>query len=93
MIRDSSVGIAVVYGLDGQRSISGRDKRFFSAVFSPALGPTQPPIQWMLSLEGGGGKVAVGVKLTTHLQLVQRSGMVELYLHSPYVFMTWCLIN
>jgi hypothetical protein len=31
----------------------------------------------------------------THLQLVPmpRSRMVELYLHSLYVFMVWCLIN
>jgi hypothetical protein len=31
------------------------------------------------------------MKLTTHLHLVQRVKCVELYLHSPYVFMAWCL--
>jgi hypothetical protein len=31
--------------------------------------------------------------LATNLHLVPRSRMVELYLHSPYAFMTWCLIN
>jgi hypothetical protein len=33
------------------------------------------------------------VNLTTHLHLVPRSRMVELYLHSPYLFMAWCLID
>jgi hypothetical protein len=38
--------------------------------------------------KGAGGsffkiKAAEGVKLTTHLYLVPRSKMVELYLHSP----------
>jgi hypothetical protein len=30
------------------------------------------------------------MKLTTHLHLVLRSRIVELYLHSPYVFMEQC---
>ena len=40
--RDSSVGIATRYGLDGPgiESRWGRPSR-------PALGPTQPPIQWV----------------------------------------------
>jgi hypothetical protein len=33
------------------------------------------------------------VKLTTHFYLVPRSRMVQLYLHSPYTFMAWCLIS
>jgi hypothetical protein len=33
------------------------------------------------------GKAAGGVKLTTHFHLMSRLIMVELYLHSPYVFM------
>jgi hypothetical protein len=32
-------------------------------------------------------------KLTSHLQLMPRSRVVGLYLYSPYVFMTWCLLN
>jgi hypothetical protein len=31
------------------------------------------------------------MKLTTHLHLVLRSSKVELYLHSPYVFLEWYL--
>jgi hypothetical protein len=46
---DSSVGIAIDYGLD-DRMIEVRiqvraGNFFFVTVFRPALGPTQPPIQ------------------------------------------------
>jgi hypothetical protein len=34
-----------------------------------------------------------GVKLTTHLHIVPRSRMAELYLHFECVLMAWCLIN
>jgi hypothetical protein len=43
-----------------------------------------------LFLRGWSGQ---GAKLTTDLHLVPRSRMVELYLHSPYVFMAWCWIK
>jgi hypothetical protein len=33
------------------------------------------------------------VKLTTHLHLMQRSRMVELYIHSPIRLYASCLIN
>jgi hypothetical protein len=33
------------------------------------------------------------MKLTTHLYIMPRSRMVELYPYTPYVFMAWCLIN
>jgi hypothetical protein len=39
--RDSSVGMATAYGLDGRGSIRGRDMDI------AALEPTQPPIQWL----------------------------------------------
>ena len=43
--RDSAVGIATRYGLDGPgiESWWGQD---FPEPFRPALGTTQPPIQW-----------------------------------------------
>ena len=44
--RDSSVGIATRYGLDGP-GIESRWGRDFSHTSRLALGPTQPPIQWV----------------------------------------------
>jgi hypothetical protein len=54
------------YGLDGQSSIPDRVKIFlFSTVSRPALGPTQPSIQYVP------GALSLGVKLpgreTDHL--------------------------
>jgi hypothetical protein len=49
--RGSSVGVATGYGLDG---VLGFDSRrglgifLFSTASRPALGPTQPPIRWVL---------------------------------------------
>ena len=60
----SSVGIATDYRLDGPGSNPGEDN-----IFRPsrlALGPTQPPIQWLrgFSRDRGGR----GVELTPHLE-------------------------
>jgi hypothetical protein len=45
---DSSVGIATGYELDDRGSNPGRGKIFvLSTTSRPALGPTQPPIQWV----------------------------------------------
>jgi len=43
---NSSVGIATRYGLDGP-GIESRWGRDFPYPSRPALGPTQPPIQWV----------------------------------------------
>jgi hypothetical protein len=49
--RDNEVGIATGYGLDEPRgwssSPSGVKNFLFSTSSRPALGPTQPPIQWV----------------------------------------------
>ena len=44
--RDSSVGIATRYGLEGP-GIESRWGRDFQHPSRPALGPIQPPIQWV----------------------------------------------
>jgi hypothetical protein len=58
--RDSSVGIALGYGLDDQGSSIrlpvGVGNFFFTTASRTALGPTQPPIQWVP------GALSTGVK-------------------------------
>jgi hypothetical protein len=48
----SSVGIATGYGLDGPGIESGGE-RDFPHLSSSALGPTQPPAQWVPGLSRG----------------------------------------
>ena len=66
----SSVGIATDYGLDSPGSNPGGDEIFRSS--RPALGPTQPPVQWVPGLSPG-VKCGRGVLLTSHPLLVLRS--------------------
>ena len=49
---DSSVGTATGYGLDGP-GIESRWGRDFLHLSRPSLGPTQPPVQWVLGLSRG----------------------------------------
>jgi hypothetical protein len=51
--RDSSVGIAIRYQLDGP-GIEFRWGRDFQHPSRPALGPTQPSIKWVPGLFPGG---------------------------------------
>jgi hypothetical protein len=48
----SSVGIVTHYGLDGP-GIESWWEQDFSPVSRSALGPTQPPVQWVLGLYQG----------------------------------------
>jgi hypothetical protein len=45
--RNSSIGIAAAYGLDGRGTIPGMERWFSCAVSRRALGLTKPPIQWV----------------------------------------------
>ena len=62
----SSVGVATDYGLDGPGSNTGGEEIFCPS--RPALGPIQPPVQWVSRVKCGRG-----VLLTTHPLLVPRS--------------------
>ena len=48
----SVVSIATGYGLDG-RGIESRWGRDFPYLYRPALGPTQPPVQWLPGFSRG----------------------------------------
>jgi hypothetical protein len=50
--RDSSIGIVTRYGLEGP-GIESRCGRDFPHLSRPALGPTQPPVQWVPGLSRG----------------------------------------
>jgi hypothetical protein len=60
-------------GLD---SWQGAENFLFATMFKVTLGPTQPPIHWVLDALplGWSGQ---GMKLTTHLHLVPRLRMCE----------------
>ena len=68
-------GIATGYWLDGP-GIESRWRQDFPHLSWPALGPTQPPVQWV--------KSGRAVTLTPHPFWCRGHERVELYLYSPY---------
>jgi hypothetical protein len=85
--RDSSVGIATDYRLDNRmiwvRFPTGTGNFIFSTASRPALGPTQPPIQWVR------GTLSLGVKRSgreddhSPPSSSEVKECVELHLHFP----------
>jgi hypothetical protein len=70
-VRVSSVSIVSEYGLDdlaiGVRSPAGALDFFpLASVSRPALGPTQPPVQWLPRFLSPWVKRGLSVMLTTH---------------------------
>jgi hypothetical protein len=77
--RDSSVGIATGYGLDGRDLIPGKGKIFLLSTPSrPALEPTQLLIQWVTGALSSEVKQPGG-----EADHSPPSRVVELYVHSP----------
>jgi hypothetical protein len=83
--RGSSVSIVTDYGLDDRGSIPDRGRGFFFLVSAsrPALGSTQPPIQWVPGVLSPVVKRGRGVMLTTHPHLVPRLCKSRSYTSSP----------
>jgi hypothetical protein len=94
------VSIACGYGLD-YRAIevrSGQRQRIFplASESRPAVGATQPPVQWVPAVLFPGIKLVWGVTLTTHPHLVPRSWMSRSYTFSPplaFVGVLWDCIT
>ena len=79
--RDSSVGIATRYGLDGPW-IDSWWGQYFPHPSKQALGPTQPPIQWVPGLIPG-GKAAGAWRWPPTPSNAEVKERVELYLCCP----------
>ena len=80
--RDSSVGIVIRYGLDGPGIEALVGRRDFPHPSRPALGPTQPPVQWGTGSFPGVKRPGRGVDHTPP-PCAEVKERVELYLYSP----------
>jgi hypothetical protein len=97
--RDSSVGTALGYGLDYRGSRvqlpAGTGNFIFTTASRTALGPTQPPIQWVRVP----GALSLGVKRPRSEADQSPPSSAEVknawsYNSTPqYVFMEWCLVK
>jgi hypothetical protein len=69
----------------GRPGDPGRGKMIFPLAFvsRSALGPIQPPVQWVPGVLSKGLKHGRGATLTTHPHLVLRSRMSRSYTSSP----------
>jgi hypothetical protein len=83
MCQDISVVVATGFGLDGQSSIPGRDKWYFSSPSWTVLRPTQPPIQ-RVSRTLSFGLSGRGAKLTIHIHLLSKSKIVSQWLRPRF---------
>ena len=79
--RDSSVGIATRYGLDGPW-IESRWGRDFQHLYRPTLVPIQPNMKWVPGFFPG-GKAAGAWRWPSTQSSAEVKESAELYLHSP----------
>jgi hypothetical protein len=75
-----AVSVVSEYGLDNRGSIPGKGR---TSASRPALGPAQPPIQWVPGNFSAGVKHGRGVMLTILLHLVLRLRMGRSYTSPP----------
>jgi hypothetical protein len=78
----SVVGTATGHGLDGP-GIESRWGRDFPHLSRPALGPTQPPVQWVPGLSRGKERLGLHADPSPPSSAVGHE-RVELYLYSSY---------
>jgi hypothetical protein len=79
--RDSAIGIAICYGLDGPK-IESQGGRDFPHKARPTMEPTQPPIQWVPGLSQGVNQPGHGID---HLppfsaEIKERAGYTSIHL-------------